>query len=69
MPSWRTLILHPLIGLNGWSDEYDSSNSGIDVFYLLTLCFALGLWLVFQRYQKLHNSPVPFGVHIPEVSG
>ncbi|PBK87519.1 ALDH-like protein [Armillaria gallica] len=56
-----SLALHPLITLNIWS--YDD---GIDIFYLLSLFFAFGIWLVFQRYQRAHNSAVPFKFTIPE---
>lgn len=56
-----SLFLHPLITLNIWSDDH-----GIDVFYLLSLFFAFGIWLVFQRYQRASNSAVPFKFSVPE---
>lgn len=62
MDKLMSLALHPLITLNIWS--YDD---GIDIFYLLSLFFAFGIWLVFQRYQRAHNSAVPFKFTIPEV--
>lgn len=61
MDKLMSLALHPLIALNIWSDD-----DGIDVFYLLSLFFAFGIWLVFQRYQRAHNSAVPFKFTIPE---
>ncbi|KAK0474917.1 meiotic sister-chromatid recombination aldehyde dehydrogenase [Armillaria novae-zelandiae] len=61
MDKLMSLALHPLITLNIWSDD-----GGIDVFYLLSLFFAFGIWLVFQRYQRAHNSAVPFKFTIPE---
>lgn len=65
MNSLISFILHPLITLNIGSN--DEEPAGVDVFYLLSIFFALGIWLVFQRYQKMHNSPVPFSVTIPNV--
>ncbi|KAK0227999.1 meiotic sister-chromatid recombination aldehyde dehydrogenase [Armillaria fumosa] len=61
MDKLMSLALHPLITLNIWSDD-----GGIDVFYLLSLFFTFGIWLVFQRYQRAHNSAVPFKFTIPE---
>ena len=29
------------------------------------LCFAGGIYLVYERYQRAHNSPVPFEHHAP----
>ncbi|KAF9466264.1 meiotic sister-chromatid recombination aldehyde dehydrogenase [Collybia nuda] len=63
MNSLTSFILHPLITLNIGND--DDEPAGIDVIYLLSIFFALGIWLVFQRYQKMHNSPVPFDVAVP----
>ncbi|KAF8894722.1 Aldehyde/histidinol dehydrogenase [Infundibulicybe gibba] len=57
MSSLVSLILHPLITL-GLAEDDDEA--GIDVFYLISLFFAFGIWLVFERYQKAHNSAVPF---------
>lgn len=57
-----SVVLHPLISLSIYSEE-----GGIDVFYLLTTFIALGIWLVVQRYQRAHNSPLPFKFKIPKV--
>lgn len=57
-----SVVLHPLISLSIWSEE-----GGIDVFYLLSTFIALGIWLVVQRYQRAHNSPLPFKFKIPKV--
>ncbi|KAG5647167.1 hypothetical protein DXG03_001122 [Asterophora parasitica] len=59
-----SFILHPLIPVNVSDDE----EAGIDVVYPLSLFFAFGIWLVFQRYQKMHNSAVPFEYSAPLVS-
>ncbi|PCH34198.1 meiotic sister-chromatid recombination aldehyde dehydrogenase [Wolfiporia cocos MD-104 SS10] len=37
-----------------------ADDDGLDVFYPLTLFFALGIWLVFHRFQTVHNRAVPF---------
>ncbi|KAG6810295.1 hypothetical protein H0H92_012519 [Tricholoma furcatifolium] len=57
-----SFILHPLIPVNV-SDDDDTK--GIDVVYPLTIFFAIGIWLVMQRYHKMHNSPVPFPFTAP----
>ncbi|KAG5639503.1 hypothetical protein H0H81_000648 [Sphagnurus paluster] len=57
-----SFILHPLIPVNAGDDD----EGGIGVTYPLTAFFAFGIWLVFQRYQKMHNSPVPFPHTEPE---
>ncbi|RDB24175.1 hypothetical protein Hypma_008675 [Hypsizygus marmoreus] len=64
MNSLISVILHPLIPVNVGADDDD--HKGIDVVYPLTLFFGLGIWLVFQRYQKMHNSPVPFEYPAPK---
>lgn len=60
-----SFILHPLIPVNVGSDDDDQT--GIDVVYPLSIFFAFGIWLVFQRYQKMHNSAVPFDYTAPLV--
>jgi hypothetical protein len=35
--------------------------------YPLSIFFAIGIWLVYDRYQKMHNSPVPFSIVTPLV--
>lgn len=64
MSTLISFILHPLITLNVLDDD---GESGIDVFYLLSLFFGFGIWLVFDRYHKAHNSPVPFIYNAPAV--
>ncbi|KAH8833937.1 meiotic sister-chromatid recombination aldehyde dehydrogenase [Flagelloscypha sp. PMI_526] len=66
--SWRQIFLHPLTGINAWSDEYKSSDDGVDVFYLLLIFFGLGLWLVFDRFQKMHDSPLEFPFTPPDAA-
>ncbi|GLB35450.1 putative aldehyde dehydrogenase family protein [Lyophyllum shimeji] len=58
-----SFILHPLIPVNVGYD--DDEQTGIDVVYPLTIFFAFGIWLVVQRYHKMHNSAVPFYHAIP----
>jgi hypothetical protein len=47
------------------SDE--DSTRHIDAFYPLTIFFAFGIYLVFQRYQIKYNTAVPFDFPSPEV--
>ena len=67
MPSFLYAIFHPLRTLNLWL-ENDPKASVLEVLYLLTVFSAFGIWLVFDRYQKAHNSAVPFRHNAPEVS-
>lgn len=60
-----SFIVHPLLSLNLWSDDDDEP--GIDVLYLLSAFFAIGIWLVFERYQHARNSAKPFRISIPAV--
>ena len=64
MNSLISFVLHPLIPVNVGEDD---EATGIDVIYPLTICFAFGIWLVYHRYNKMHNSPVPFTVEAPQV--
>ena len=68
MPSFLYAIFHPLHTLNLWL-ENDPRASVLEVLYLLTVFSAFGIWLVFDRYQKAHNSAVPFRHSVPEVCG
>ena len=40
---------------------------GAVIFYLFTICIAVGIWLVFNRYQSSRNRAVPFSWPAPEV--
>lgn len=46
-------------------DDYDYEGPGI--LYPISIFFALGIWLVFQRYQSMRNRAVPFRIRVPEV--
>ncbi|KIP11111.1 hypothetical protein PHLGIDRAFT_125015 [Phlebiopsis gigantea 11061_1 CR5-6] len=48
-------------------DDYD--NDGPGILYPMTIFFALGIWLVFQRYQSMRNRAVPFRIRVPEQIG
>lgn len=63
MNSILSFILKPFITLILSRDDDD----GIDIVYPLSLFFAFGIWLVYDRYQKMHNSPVPFFITAPLV--
>ena len=47
-------------------DDYDDAGVG-SILYPLSICFAVGIWLVVQRYHSIRNRAVPFRVRIPEV--
>ncbi|CCM03749.1 uncharacterized protein FIBRA_05895 [Fibroporia radiculosa] len=44
-------------------------DGGFDVFWLLTIFFALGIWLVINRFQTVHNRAVPFRWPAPKPVG
>lgn len=67
MSSLISWALHPLISLSLSSNDDDDDHTGIDVVYPLTAFFALGIWLVFRRYQNANNSAVPFTMDPPAV--
>ena len=50
-----------------YNDLDDDANDGPGIFYPLSIFFALGIWLVFQRYQSMRNRAVPFRVRATEV--
>jgi hypothetical protein len=58
-----SVVFHPLEALDRW---FEKDGNGVDIFYPLTLFFAFGIWLVFERYHRMHNSAVPFEWKIPE---
>ncbi|RXW21008.1 hypothetical protein EST38_g4856 [Candolleomyces aberdarensis] len=55
---------HPYF-ITSMSRDPDEVSAGLDPKYPLTLFLALGIWLVYDRYQKAHNSPLPFEVTPP----
>ncbi|KAJ8517430.1 hypothetical protein ONZ45_g5376 [Pleurotus djamor] len=59
------IILYPFLKLR--STDYDDLDEpgGFGALYALSLFWATGIWLVYRRYYKLHNSPVPFEWHKP----
>jgi len=66
MSSLLALLFHPVETLDRWF-EYDGR--GVEFFYPLTAFFAFGIWLVFDRYNRMHNSAVPFEWKTPDVCG
>ncbi|GBE77417.1 Putative aldehyde dehydrogenase-like protein [Sparassis crispa] len=49
---------------------YDHDDEGgMDVLYLVTITFALGIYLVVWRFQTIHNRAVPFFVRSPDQIG
>lgn len=63
MNSILSFILHPFISLILSRDD----DGDVDIVYPLSIFFAFGIWLVYDRYQKMHNSPVPFVIAAPQV--
>jgi hypothetical protein len=61
-----SVFLHPLDTINLWLED-DPEASGREVAYLMSVFLAVGIWLVFDRYQKIVNSAVPFVFRAPDV--
>jgi hypothetical protein len=66
MSSFLSAILQPMEeALDRW---FDSDGQGVDFSYLLlTIFFVFGIWLVFERYQRMDNRPIPFEHRAPDV--
>ena len=47
--------------------DYDDEGGLIDPVWLLTICFALGICLVINRYQSLLNRAIFFRIPPPPV--
>lgn len=43
-------------------------DDGPELLYGFSLCFAVGIWLVFNRYQSVKSRAVPFSWPAPDVS-
>ena len=56
---------HPYLTMKLASD--DDSTRRIEAVYPLSLFFAFGIYLVFQRYQIRYNAAVPFDFPSPDV--
>ena len=65
MDALISLMNHPYLTMKLASD--DDSTRHIDAIYPLSLFFAFGIYLVFQRYQIKYNTAVPFEFTIPDV--
>lgn len=60
------LMNHPYLTLKlGLGSD---TKRNVDAVYPITLFFAFGIYLVYERYQQTHNSPIPFDVPTPQVS-
>src|SRR2546425_523867 len=60
-----SFLLHPMDALDRW---FADDGEGFDIFIPLSLFFAFGIWLVFERYNRMNNSAVPFECRIPNAS-
>ncbi|TCD64319.1 Meiotic Sister-Chromatid recombination aldehyde dehydrogenase [Steccherinum ochraceum] len=49
--------------------DYDYEEEGFGIVWPLTICLALGIYLVFERYRSVRNRAVPFRVAPPEHIG
>ncbi|KAK1218368.1 Meiotic Sister-Chromatid recombination aldehyde dehydrogenase [Marasmius sp. AFHP31] len=56
-------LVHPLISLG--LSKPDPDDEGIDVLYVLTAFFAVGIWLVIQRERRMKNTAIPFHFRAP----
>jgi hypothetical protein len=56
---------HPYLTMKLASD--DDSTRRIEAVYPLSIFFAFGIYLVFQRYQIRYNAAVPFDFPSPDV--
>ena len=62
--------MHTLFALIAYHDmdfDYEDEGGVIDPVWLLTICIALGIWLVIQRYQSLLNRAIFFRIPPPPV--
>ena len=65
MDALISLMNHPYLTMKLASD--DDSTRQIDALYPLSIFFAFGIYLVFQRYQIKYNTAVPFDFISPDV--
>ncbi|TFL07778.1 Aldehyde/histidinol dehydrogenase [Pterulicium gracile] len=63
MSSLVALLLGPMSSSSQWDDDEERSNPL--VFWSLSFFFAWGIYLVFDRYQKLHTSAIKFKFQVP----
>nr|BAV14024.1 aldehyde dehydrogenase [Pholiota microspora] len=60
------LMNHPYLTMRLGMDA--NSKRQIDAVYPITAFFAFGIYLVYQRYQQTHNSPIPFEYNAPDAA-
>ena len=65
MDALISLMNHPYLTMKLASG--DDSTRRIEAVYPLSLFFAFGIYLVFQRYQIRYNAAVPFDFPSPDV--
>ncbi|KAF9553817.1 ALDH-like protein [Agrocybe pediades] len=66
MDTLISLMNHPYLTMKLGLDA--DSKRNIDAIYPITIFFAFGIYLVYERYQQTHNSAVPFEMTVPEPS-
>ncbi|KDR81893.1 hypothetical protein GALMADRAFT_240173 [Galerina marginata CBS 339.88] len=63
MDTLISLMNHPYLTMKLGLDSESKRN--IDAIYPLTIFFAFGIYLVYERYQQTHNSAIRFEVKFP----
>lgn len=61
MPSLLWLVV-PFI-----ASRYLALHESLGAAYPLSICFAVGMWLVVFRYQSVRDRAVPFRMQVPDV--
>ena len=51
-----------------YDEGYEYDDEGVDPVYIILAFFALGIWLVFKRYESIRNRPVEIHWPAPDVS-
>ncbi|CAA7265354.1 unnamed protein product [Cyclocybe aegerita] len=64
MDALIALMNHPYLTMKLGTNT--DSKRNIDAVYPISLFFAFGIYLVFERYQKRHNSALPFEWKFPD---
>lgn len=61
-------LLHSIVAIFFPYDEDEVESSGIDAIYIVLAFFALGIWIVFKRYETIQSRAIDFEWSAPEVS-
>ena len=61
-------LLRSILGFFSIYDEDQVEGSGVDAIYVVLAFFALGIWIVFKRYETIQSRAIDFEWPAPEVS-